>query len=46
MPNKQLCTASNGKVRGAFKASLFAFTTAMAVNYGRIYRAIKTANLY
>ena len=40
MPNKKLCTASNGKVRGAFKASLFAFTTAMAINYGRIYRAI------
>ena len=32
MPNKKL------KVRGAFKASVFAFTTAMAINYGRIYR--------
>ena len=32
MPNKKL------KVRGAFKALLFAFSTAMAINYGRIYR--------
>ena len=34
MPNKKL------KVRGAFRASLFAFSTAMAINYGRIYRAM------
>lgn len=32
MPNKKL------KVRGAFKATLFAFSTAIAINYGRIYR--------
>jgi len=26
------------KVRGAFKAGVFAYSTAMAVNFGRIYR--------
>jgi len=32
MPNKKL------KVRGAFKAELFAFNVAIAINFGRIYR--------
>jgi len=34
MPNKKL------KVRGAFKATLFAFNTAIGINYGRIYRML------
>ena len=29
------------KVRGAFKASLFVFATAIAINFGRIYRYIQ-----
>lgn len=34
------CRLVNGKmkVRGFFKATLFAFTTAIAINFGRIYR--------
>ena len=32
MPNKKL------KVRGAFKADLFAFSTGIAINFGRIFR--------
>ena len=34
MPNKKL------KVRGAFKAELFAFSAAIAINFGRIYRML------
>lgn len=39
MPNKKL------KVRGAFRATLFAFSTAMAINYGRIYRAMAISKI-
>lgn len=35
MPHRKL------KVRGAFKASVFAFSVAMGVNFGRIYRLIQ-----
>ena len=35
MPHRKL------KVRGAFKASVFAFCVAMGVNFGRIYRLIQ-----
>lgn len=35
MQNKKL------KVRNAFKAGIFAFSTAIAINYGRIFRFIK-----
>ena len=47
MPRRKL------KVRGAFKASLFAFSVALGVNFGRIYRLlqvdpsyVKTISLY
>ena len=36
MPQKKL------KVRGSFKASVFAFTMAIAINFGRIYRLVTT----
>jgi hypothetical protein len=35
MPNRKL------KVRGGFKASIFAFSCAMSINFGRIYRLIQ-----
>jgi len=35
MPNRKL------KVRGTFKASIFAFSCAMSINFGRIYRLIQ-----
>ncbi len=35
MPHRKL------KVRGAFKASVFAFSVALGVNFGRIYRLIQ-----
>jgi len=35
MPNRKL------KVRGAFKSSIFAFSVAMSINFGRIYRFIQ-----
>lgn len=35
MPNRKL------KVRGAFKTSIFAFTVALSINFGRIYRLIQ-----
>ena len=35
MPNRKL------KVRGVFKASIFAFSCAMSINFGRIYRLIQ-----
>ena len=35
MPNRKL------KVRGVFKASIFAFSVAMSINFGRIYRFIQ-----
>ena len=35
MPNRKL------KVRGAFKTSIFAFSCAMSINFGRIYRFIQ-----
>jgi hypothetical protein len=47
MPHRKL------KVRGAFKASIFAFSVALGVNFGRIYRliqidpsSVKTISLY
>ena len=44
------CRMTNGKlkVRGAFKAELFAFSTAIAVNLGRIYRykSLKPAPIF
>ena len=38
MPNKKL------KVRGLFKTGVFAYTTAIGINFGRIYRYIKGNN--
>jgi len=35
MPNRKL------KVRGAFKTSIFAFSVALSINFGRIYRLIQ-----
>jgi hypothetical protein len=35
MPNRKL------KVRGAFKTSVFAFSVAMSINFGRIYRLLQ-----
>jgi hypothetical protein len=40
MPRRKL------KVRGAFKASLFAFSVAMSVNFGRIYRLLQVDPSY
>jgi hypothetical protein len=40
MPNRKL------KVRGAFKASIFAFSCAMSINFGRIYRLIQVDPSY
>ena len=41
--NEFVCKMPKGKlkVRGAFKASIFAFSVAMSVNFGRIYRYIQ-----
>ena len=41
--NEFVCKMPKGKlkVRGAFKASIFAFSVAMSVNFGRIYRYIR-----
>jgi hypothetical protein len=41
--NEFVCKMPKGKlkVRGAFKTSLFAFSVAMSVNFGRIYRYIQ-----
>lgn len=40
MPNRKL------KVRGAFKASIFALSCAMSINFGRIYRFIQVDPSY
>ena len=40
MPNRKL------KVRGAFKASIFAFSCAMSINFGRIYRLVQVDPSY
>lgn len=40
MPKKKL------KVRGAFKASIFAFSVAMGINFGRIYRLLQVDPSY
>jgi len=40
MPNRKL------KVSGAFKASIFAFSCAMSINFGRIYRLIQVDPSY
>ena len=40
MPNKKL------KVRGAFKTSIFAFSVALSINFGRIYRLIQVDPSY
>jgi hypothetical protein len=40
MPNRKL------KVRGAFKTSIFAFSCAMSINFGRIYRLIQVDPSY
>jgi hypothetical protein len=40
MPKRKL------KVRGAFKASIFAFSVAMSVNFGRIFRLIQVDPSY
>jgi len=40
MPRRKL------KVRGAFKATVFAFCVAMSVNFGRIYRLIQVDPFY
>jgi hypothetical protein len=40
MPNRKL------KVRGTFKASIFAFSCAMSINFGRIYRLIQVDPSY
>lgn len=41
--NEFVCKMPTGKlkVRGAFKTSIFAFSVAMSVNFGRIYRYIQ-----
>ena len=41
--NEFVCKMPKGKlkVRGAFKASIFTFSVAMSVNFGRIYRYIQ-----
>lgn len=41
--NEFVCKMPKGKlkVRGAFKTSIFAFSVAMSVNFGRIYRYIQ-----
>ncbi len=40
--NEFTCKTKNGKlkVRGAFKAEIFAFAMALSINFGRIYRLI------
>jgi hypothetical protein len=40
MPNRKL------KVRGAFKTSIFAFSVALSINFGRIYRLIQVDSSY
>ena len=42
--NEFVCKTKNGKlrVRGAFRAMVFAFSTAVAINFGRIYRYIRS----
>jgi len=40
MPNRKL------KVRGAFKTSIFAFSVAMSINFGRIHRLIQVDPSY
>ena len=40
MPNRKL------KVRGAFKTSIFAFSVAMAINFGRIYPLLQVEPSY
>jgi hypothetical protein len=40
MPRRKL------KVRGAFKASIFAFSVAMSINFGRIFRLIQVDPSY
>ena len=40
MPNRKL------KVRGAFKTSIFAFSVALSINFGRIYRLIQVDSPY
>lgn len=40
MPGKKL------KVRGAFRTSIFAYSTAISINFGRIYRLIRKNSAY